>query len=202
MGAGRAVAIGAGLGLAWAVSFRAWMTHLQFDFFKSWPVYTWKGTFLSVVLPAVLVGALLGYDWQRRRLDQPRIPLVVWSPLLMAILPALLAEDFIGTLMENGMGSGAIVIVLIGMGGGFAISGRGPAWLRLVVGLVFLGVLMAMAVGFYFWDRSLSASGGFGAVYLVVLLVSLSIGFSVPMKTMSTKTHSGTRAVHSSQRMS
>ena len=185
IGTGRAVAIGATLGLAWATSFRAWMTHLQFDFFKSWPVYTWKGTFFSVVLPAALVGALLGYDWQRRANDQPRLPLAVWSPLLMVIIPALLAEDFIGTLLESGMGSGAITIVLIGMGGGFAISGRGPTWLRALIGLIFLAVTIVMAVGFYFWDRPLSASGGFGAVYLVVLLMALSIGFSVPMRPLT-----------------
>ncbi len=202
MGTGRAVAVGAGLGLAWAVSFRAWMTHLQFDFFKSWPVYTWKGTFLSVVLPAVLVGALLGYDWQRRRQDQPRIPLAVWSPMLMAIIPALLAEDFIGTLLENGMGSGAIAIVLIGMGGGFAISGRGLAWLRLAVGLIFVSVLTVMAVGFYFWDRSISASGGFGAVYLVVLLVSLSIAFSVPMTELQAIGHPYRDAIEVPSRIS
>ena len=45
-------------------------------------------------------------------------------------------------------------------------------------------------------------SGGFGAVYLAVLLLALSIGFSVPMRTRPSGTHPSTEAVRTQERSS
>lgn len=77
------------------------MTHPTIEFGSS-PRYTWEGTFLSMLLPTVLVGALIGFDWQRRRGSKRRVPFVVWSPLLLVVGPPLVADNFTGTLMDTG----------------------------------------------------------------------------------------------------
>lgn len=112
--------IGAFLGLTWASALRAWMTHLTLEFGSS-PVYTWRGTFLSVLLPATIIGAVIGWDWQRRRDGHHGNRLVMWSPLLLVVGPAVLADNFIGTLMNTAEGGGAIGVVMLGMAGGFSM---------------------------------------------------------------------------------
>lgn len=176
-----ALGIGAAIGLAWASSLRAWMTHLAIEF-GDWPRYTWEGTFLSVFVPAVAAGALIGLDLQRQREEARRVPFVVWSPLLLLVGPALLAEDFIGTLMDTGEGGGAIGVVLIGMSGGFALSGRGRLWVRGLTGLVAFGITAVMVFMFYFAEQGVTPSGTFGGVYLVVLIVWMAVGCSIPMR--------------------
>lgn len=182
--AAAAVGIGAAIGLAWASSLRAWMTHLAIEF-EEWPSYTWEGTFLSVLGPTVAVGALIGFDWHRRRESKGRVPLVVWSPLLLVVGPALMADNFIGTLMDTGEGGGAIGVVLIGMTGGFALSGQRRLWVRGLTGLLAFGITAVMVSTFYFQDQGVTPSGTFGGVYLVVLMVWLAVGCSVPMRRMT-----------------
>jgi hypothetical protein len=180
-----AVGTGAAIGLAWATSLRAWMAHLAIEF-SDWPRYTWEGTFLAVLLPAVLVGALIGLDWQRCRTLRGRVPLVAWSPLLLVVAPALVSEDFIGTLIDSGEGSGAIAVVVIGMCGGLALSGRGPVWGRALAGLAVVGVTAVMTLMLAFRGQVVTASGVFGAVHLGVLLAWLAVGCSLPMRRHTT----------------
>jgi len=156
------------------------MSHLAMEF-GDWPGYTWSGTFLATLLPAAVVGALIGVDWQRRRDSMRRVPLVVWSPLLLIVGPAVVAEDFIGTLVDTGEGWGAISVVLIGLCGAFAISARGPAWRRVLAGLAALGVTATMLFQFYLAGSGVTPSGVFGGVHLVVLLAWLSLVCSLPM---------------------
>lgn len=175
-------ALGAVVALAWATSLRAWMTHLAIEF-DDWPQLTWEGTFLGVLLPAVVVGALIGLDWQRRRHGRTALPGVTWSPLLLALTPALLTDDFIATLLDTGEGSGAIGVVLVGMAGGLAISGRGPAWVRSLAGvLLAVGITGVMVVIFYVHDQAVTASGVFGGVHLTILMAWLAAGCSLPMR--------------------
>jgi hypothetical protein len=106
--------------------------------------------------------------------------------MLLVVGPALIADNFIGTLMETGEGSGAISVVLIGMGGGFAISGRGAGWARVVAGLLAFGVIGGVMVFmFYFKDQAPTPSATFGGIYLAVLLVWLAVGCSVPMRKLT-----------------
>jgi hypothetical protein len=48
-------------------------------------------------------------------------------------------------LAAGGIGGGAIAIPLFGMAGGYALSGRGPLWSRIVLGLVALAPVPAWA---------------------------------------------------------
>ena len=175
-----AAALGGLVGLAWATSLRAWMTHLAIEF-DTWPVLTWEGTFLAVLMPAVVVGALIGLDFSKRVRSKSLRALVAWSPLLLLVGPALLADDFVGTLMDTGEGGGAIGVVVIGMTGAVCFARRGPVWSRFAAGLVAVGVTGAMAYLFYFAE-GISASGTFGAIYLVVLMSWLAVGSSLPMR--------------------
>lgn len=60
---------------------------------------------------------------------------------------------------------------MIGMCGGLAISGRGPAWARALTGLLAVGITGVMVFMFYFQDQGVSALWTFGSVYLGVLMV-------------------------------
>lgn len=177
----RATAIGAGLGLAWALALRSWMTHLAIQF-NDWPRFTWEGTFLAVLLPATLVGGLISWDFASR-LDSGRgRRWVQWSPLLLAVGPALVAEDFVGTLMSTGEGSGALGVVFIGLCGGFAISKASRPWVRWTTGLIALGVTGVMTYVLYLGEPPVTSSDAFGALFLVVLMLGLAIGCSVPTR--------------------
>lgn len=181
MTATKASAIGVAVGLAWACGLRAWMTHLAIEF-GDWPAYTWNGTFLQVIVPAMIVGGLIGLDWQRRTESGSHVPLVTWSPLLLVLAPAVLAEGFVGRLMETGEGGGAIGVVSIGMLGGFAISRRGSVWARALTGVLATATTSIMVYSFYFQGQGLTASGMFGGVNLVVLMVWLVLGCAIPMR--------------------
>jgi hypothetical protein len=137
------------IGVAWATSLRAWMTHLTLQFGGS-PDYTWDGTFLAVLLPALVV------------------------------------DDFIGSLLDGGKGFGAIGVVLIGLCGGFAISSRGLLWSRVLAGLAAAGVTGVMVSIFYLQHEWLTASEMFGGLHLVVLMSWLAVGCSVPRRRPAT----------------
>ena len=173
--------IGAVVGLAWGLSLRSWMTHLAI-LFQDWPRYTWEGTFLSVLVPSTVIGALIGWDFGLRRRGGKRHAWVVWSPLLLVVGPAILADNFIGTLMDTGEGGGAIGVVLVGLSGGYALSRRGRRWARILSGVVALVIVGAMTMIFYLSSSPLTSSEAFGALNLVVLMVGLCLGCSVPMR--------------------
>ena len=120
---------GATLGLAWGAGLRGWMAVLS----RGISSFSWSGTFMGILLPAMLVGAALAWAEYVRRLDgQWRVALdraraaVVRSHAGAG--PGRLRE----TLLRTGLGSGAIAVALIGMLGGYAISGRGPRWARIL----------------------------------------------------------------------
>lgn len=181
MGIARWTMLGALVALTWAIALRSWMTHLAYQF-DTWPVYTWEGTFLAVLAPAVVVGGLIGWDQGSRLKGAGRHGWIGWSPLLLAVGPALLADNFIGTLMETGEGGGAIGVVILGLSGGWAISGRGASWSRWVLGGLALIILGSMTYGFYLADPPFTSSNAFGALFLAVLMVWLCLGCSLPMR--------------------
>jgi hypothetical protein len=145
------------------------------------PHFTWQGTFGGILLPAATMGALLGVatvaegpsarKWRRW---------VILSPVLLVVGPALATDDFIATLLRTGMGGGAIGVALIGLSGGYALSGMGPQWLRRVAGLlaVLLTVATASTLGFSFSGdgANITPNKAFGAVLFVLLMALLVAG--------------------------
>jgi hypothetical protein len=110
--------------------------------------FTWSGTFMGVLLPAMLVGAALAWAEQSRRKGRG----AAWrwtalTPLLFIVAPALAQENFVAVLVSSGLGTGAIGTALIGMLGGYAISGRGPAWARMLSRTVMVALVIAAVVG-------------------------------------------------------
>lgn len=108
--------------------------------------------------------------------------MIVWSPLLLAVGPALAADDVIATLVATGEGSGAMAVVAIGMCGGCALSRRGPVWGRAVSGLVAVGATTAMASMLAIRGHGGPASAVFGGIHVGILMVWLAVGCALPLR--------------------
>jgi hypothetical protein len=118
--------IGGICGLAWAAGFRSWMIQAA----GSASTFTWS-TFIWLLLPATVIGTLLGWAEYRHQTGSTRgRRWLIWSPLLFisAIIPQF------ELLIKYGFGGGAIIVALLGIGGGYALAGRGRLWIRIVVG--------------------------------------------------------------------
>jgi len=125
-----ASAVGALCGLAWAAALRAYMTELVTVSSVEWP-----GTFVGVLLPGVVTGALLGLAWARGTTG--RTAHIGWfglAPLSFAIAP-FLTPGAIEALTE-GLGGGAIAFAVFAVIGGFCLGGSGPLWARIVGGVL------------------------------------------------------------------
>ena len=177
-------AVGAVLGLGWGAALRGWMVVLALQFGER-PHFTWQGTFGGILLPAAIMGAMLGVaagaegPSARKRRRWAKL-----SPLLLVLGPAITTENFIPTLITTGMGGGAIGVALIGMSGGYALSGTGPRWMRRVAGVFAVLLAAGSAVGFGFAgggssDTPAKVFGGLLFALLMVLLV-VGIGASTP----------------------
>jgi len=142
------VAVGATCGLTWSTSLRGFMSQVA----GPDSAVTWSGTFGWILLPGVLVGGLLGWAEHLRRGGTPRRRWLVLAPLLFAavLVPGLLDP---ATFMQGGIGGGAIGVPVIGILGGYALSGRGRRWPRLLSGLVVLS-------GFAVWAFTATSVGG------------------------------------------
>jgi hypothetical protein len=146
----------------------------------------WAGTFVWIVLPGVLIGALLGLAEHRRRIgDRRHWRWFVASPLLFAAV--LLSRPWdMGSLFEDGIGGGTIGVPVIGMLGGYAIAGRRP-WARVVGGLL---ALSSIPVWAYFATDIGGASlavdtprGAWVALYYYAFLAVLALGCAIPHRT-------------------
>jgi len=177
--------VGAALGLTWGASLRAWMTTLAL-YFGDRPEMSWEGTFLATLLPATSMGALLGgayYAPQAK--DSKRWRWTAIAPLLLVLGSVIFVEDFIPTLINTGLGGGAIAVTLIGLIGGYAISGRGPLWGRVVAGVICGAFLIALAGGVYFADRTsgpIQPDETFGLLFFILLMGVFIVGASVPYR--------------------
>jgi hypothetical protein len=178
----RRVLLGAFLGFAWGASLRAWMTVLAIQS-GGRPHFTWSGTFGAILLPAALMGAVLGgaaYATEAAGSRQWRWAIL--SPLLLVVGPLLFQKDFINTLMTTGEGGGAIFVTLIGVLGGYAFSGFGARWMRRGFWLL---TLFAIIAAVYFSSQAANppdVDGIFVMLLFVVLLALLVIGVSVPSR--------------------
>jgi len=181
----RRVVVGATLGLAWGVALRAWMALLALEFGDR-PQFTWHGTFGAILLPAALMGGILGVAaFSAETSDVKRWRWGIFSPMLFVLGPATL-PGFISGLVTTGLGGGAIAVALIGILGGFAFSGFGRRWLRWILGLLTVFLTLAMAYGVYFADRGIAvmpdAGKSFGVLLYFLLMVLLVAGVSAPSR--------------------
>jgi hypothetical protein len=175
------VLVGAVCGLAWAAAFRAWMAEIAGGASR----VDWYGTFVGVLAAGVIVGALLGLAEHFRRTGGCRHwRWLALAPLAFAILP-MTAPGALLTLVTEGLGGGAIGVALAAIAGGFAISGLGPLWARILCGVIALsmiaGVVLATpAVGGirFALDQPRGAwAATLGAACVVVLCLATSIPF-------------------------
>ncbi|WP_162564431.1 MULTISPECIES: hypothetical protein [Microbacterium] len=180
-----AVAVGAVGGLAWTAALRAYMSEIS----GLASTVDWAGTFLGILLPGLIVGACLGSAASMPMSTDHRTTLrwLAVSPLLLAIAPLLMPSALID-LLTQGLGSGAIGVVLGGIAGGYAIGGEGAA-ARASAGVVSLLVTMGIASSVPLIggaDLSITtARGAWIAVLAASLMVSLCIACSLPFRKLT-----------------
>ncbi len=176
----QAAAIGGLAGLAWAASLRAFMWEVAGDEAG----VDFAGTFVWVLLPGSLIGALLAWgEWRRWSGGIPHQRWLVWSPMLFAAIlpsdPSFLWEGF-----EGGIGLAAVAVPAMCMAGGYGIAGRGPTWLRTLGALVALAALPAWGLAAADVGGPAMAldnpHGGWAAVLYWSLLASFALAAAVP----------------------
>jgi hypothetical protein len=168
------VIAGAIVGLTWAAALRGWMIQLAGDA----SAFQWVGTFALVLVPGLFVGALIGLAEHRRRIGGPRSLWLVLAPCLF--LAALADPTVFKQLITQGIGGGAIGVVLFGLAGGYALSGRGHAWWRRTCGVfAVIGVLFMMVLAS---DNAPleSARGLWVGLYASSLLALLCLACAIP----------------------
>lgn len=168
----RLILLGAVAGLAWAASLRGYMMVLA----GPASVFTFSGTF-GIILPAgTLVGALLGWAEYQRRAGHRYSPLI-GAPLLMGLIPNLLTA--------GGPDLGPVILAVLAMTGGYAVSGRGPLWARSVAGVIALAAVLPPFVVPEPSRPDLSASTAHGlwsATLLSSLYVVFAVASAIPMR--------------------
>jgi hypothetical protein len=176
------VAFGALCGLAWAASFRAVMS--EFAGFGS--TVSWLDTFAAVLLPGVIVGGLLGWAHTIRLSGGRR----GWrwlgaAPAAFAIAPMLLPDGLLA-FVTQGLGGGGAAVALLAIGGGFAISGRGPLWARIVCGVISALLIVGVTITtFNIAGARLAVTeprGVWVALLTFSLLTLLAIAASIPFR--------------------
>jgi hypothetical protein len=175
-----AAAVGALCGLAWAAALRGFMSEVA----GTQANVDWAGTFLWVLLPGAVIGALLGWSEHRRWCGPiPHRRWLVWSPMLFAGVllrdPRELAAGF-----EGGIGLAAVAVPGMCMVGGYALAGRGPRSLRVLCGVVALSAvpiwsITATDVGGPSFSLT-DAHGAWAAVLYWSLLASFSLAAAIP----------------------
>jgi hypothetical protein len=145
---------------------------------------SWSGTFGWILAPGLAAGALLGWAEHLRRTGGRRgWRWLALSPLLFAsVLVAGLADP--GSMFEGGVGGGAIGVPVLGMLGGFALSGRGRRWARVLCGALSLSAIpvWALVAGDISGGR-LSVDtprGAWAALLYYALLAVLALGCAIP----------------------
>jgi len=127
-----AVGIGALAGFAWAASLRAFMTEVA----GADSTVSWSGTFVWVLLPGTVIGALLAWaEWSRWGGPVPYRRWLVWSPMLFAAI--LLTDPLFFLDPTGGVGLAAVAMPAMCVLGGYALAGRGAPWVRTLCGVVF-----------------------------------------------------------------
>ncbi|MDQ2662077.1 MAG: hypothetical protein M3Y52_09420 [Actinomycetota bacterium] len=178
-----AAALGGVVGLTWAAGFREYMSAIS----GKESEVTWYGTFAGVLAPAAAVGALFGWAEHRRHTgrDLPHRRAVAAAPVIMGIVP-LTKPGAIKTLVTNGQGSGAGAIAGAAIAGGYALAGRGPAWTRILTGVLAVAVAAGVAASVpSIGGARLSLTKPRGALTAVLgagSVITLALAASVPFR--------------------
>ncbi|MEV8214148.1 hypothetical protein [Leifsonia sp. NPDC077715] len=168
--------IGAVCGLAWACALRAYMEQLAG--FSS--RFEWMGTFFSVLLPGVLIGAVLG---AASALGPDHRALLRWaaaSPFLFAVFVFVLPGTLL-TFLTTGLGGGALGVPLAALAGGYALGGR-RLWLRILAAVAALLLLvgLALTVPLVGGLPLTTPQGAWAALLVVSLLLVAMLAASIP----------------------
>jgi hypothetical protein len=164
------ILIGAVTGIAWAASLRGFMSQLA----GPDSAFTFTGTFGIIIPAGTLVGALLGWaEYQRRAGCQYR--LLIAAPLLFGIIPVLVTGQ---------LDLSPASLALLGMAGGYSVSGRGPLWARIVSGLAALAIVPVtfLAPKPFPYLSVTTAHGAWFATLASSLFVTLGLACSIPMR--------------------
>ena len=136
------ILVGGLCGLAWAAGLRGFMAQIA----GSTSTVDWAGTFGWILVPGIGVGALLGWAEQLRTSGgRPGWRWLTLAPLLFAAILFSRPLDIL-SIFEDGLGGGAIGVPLYAMLGGYALSGRGPRWTRILSGAVALTAIPIWAL--------------------------------------------------------
>ncbi|WP_425861485.1 hypothetical protein [Arthrobacter sp. TWP1-1] len=175
------VVAGAVGGLAWAGGLRAYMAEVA----GAESSYTWMGTMGSIVVPAVVVGSLLGWSEELRRHGGHRRRWLALSPLLLPLV-TLAQPGAISTLFSTGLGGGAIAVPLIGLAGACAVNKQARGWIRVACGAVALSIIPLWALG----SASIGGNdlavttphGAMVALHFYALLAVLAMAAALPLR--------------------
>lgn len=174
------VLVGAVCGLAWACALRAYMSGLAG--FGS--TFSWSGTFLAILAPGLLVGALLGLASALSPRRRSTLRWIAASPMLFAVF-AFLLPGLLVSLVTTGIGGGAIGVPVAGLAGGYALAGR-RRWLRVITGVV--AVLMiagVIATVPTVADEPLATPrGAWLATLVATLLMVLMLASAIPFRAL------------------
>ena len=166
----RLILLGAIIGLTWAASLRGFMMALA----GPASTFTFSGTFGIIIPTGIIVGALLGWAEHQRRVGSQH-GLLILAPLLIGIIPNLFTTEL--DLEPFGL-------AVLAMVGGYAISGRGPLWARIVAGSVNLaGVVVTFLAPKPYPDLSVTTPhGAWFATLASSLGITLALACSIPMR--------------------
>ncbi len=170
------VVAGAVVGVTWAAGLRGWMVQMAGDESQ----FHWYGTFALLLAPGLFVGATIGLAEHRRRSGGLRSRWLTLSPCLF--LAALADPAIFRALITNGFGGGAIGVVLFGLAGGYALSGRGRAWWRRTCGtFAVLGVLLMLVMASDTAPLE-TAHGTWVGLYAASLIAVLILACAIPQR--------------------
>lgn len=170
------VVSGAVIGLTWAAALRGWM--IQMAGYQS--TVHWYGTFALVLTPGLCVGALFGLAEHRRRTGGPRSRWLALAPCLF--LAALADPAIFKTLITTGYGGDAIGVVLSGLAGGYALSGRGRAWWRRTCGVFAVAGILLVSVTASDHLPLETARGAWVGLYASSLIATLCLACAIPQR--------------------
>jgi hypothetical protein len=179
------LAIGGVCGLAWAAGLRGFMAELA----GSGSDVGWYGTFAQILLPGVIAGVLLGWAEHIRRTGGRRgWRWLAAAPIVFTVAVFVSPEVFQAALngqplLGGGIGGGAIAVPLFGMAGGYALSGRGPLWARILLGVVALVPIPAWAFASSLFGSAFaltSPRGAWTALFFYSFIATLALACSIP----------------------
>ena len=181
----RLIAIGGTCGLAWAAGLRGFMAELAG--YES--QVSWYGTFAQILLPGIVTGMLLGWAEHIRRTGRRRrwrwLSLApIAFPIFVFVSPEVITDALNGQFpFAGGIGGGAIAVPLFGIAGGYALSGRGRRWARMLAVLVALAPIPAWTLAASRINSDLMLTtprGAWVALLFWSAIATLALGCAIP----------------------